>query len=119
MTVHTKPGQVAEDGDAERKVPQPPIHIEERNFTLFDYLKTVMKAGGSDLHLQADSVPLIRVDGRARFLDCPPLSNEQIAEFVKMLIKDEEHAGILEHRGAVDVSRDARQQRPLSRQPFS
>jgi twitching motility protein PilT len=47
---------------------------------------------------------MVRVDGRARFMDCLPPSNEQLAEYIKILVKDEEHEKMLEHRGAVDVS---------------
>jgi twitching motility protein PilT len=104
MSGNTKIGQIVENADIDRDTPQPEIHVEERRLTLHDFLKTVIKAGGSDLHLQADSVPMVRVDGRARFMDCLPPSNEQLAEYIKILVKDEEHEKMLEHRGAVDVS---------------
>ncbi len=88
--------------------PQPAIHVEERQLTLHDFLKTVIKAKGSDLHLQASSVPMIRVDGRARFLDCPPPTDEQMKEYVDAIIKaqgePEERRHMLEHKGAVDVA---------------
>ena len=104
MSSNAKAGHIIENADIDRETPQPEIHVEERRLTLHDFLKTVIKSGGSDLHLQADSVPMVRVDGRARFMDCLPPSNEQLAEFIKILIKDEQHAHILENRGAVDVS---------------
>ncbi|MCC7349747.1 MAG: PilT/PilU family type 4a pilus ATPase [Phycisphaerales bacterium] len=104
MSGNTKIGQIVENADIDRDTPQPEIHVEERRLTLHDFLKTVIKAGGSDLHLQADSVPMVRVDGRARFMDCLPPSNEQLGEYIKILVKDEEHEKMLEHRGAVDVS---------------
>lgn len=104
MSGNTKVGQIVENADIDRDTPQPEIHVEERRLTLHDFLKTVIKAGGSDLHLQADSVPMVRVDGRARFMDCLPPSNEQLGEYIKILVKDEEHEKMLEHRGAVDVS---------------
>jgi len=88
--------------------PQPAIHVEERQLTLHDFLKTVIKAKGSDLHLQAGSVPMIRVDGKARFLDCPPPTDEQMKEYVDAIIKaqgePEERRHMLEHKGAVDVA---------------
>ena len=56
--------------------PQPAIHVEERRLSLNDFLKTVVKINGSDIHLQAGQVPMIRVDGRARFLDCPPPTDD-------------------------------------------
>ena len=36
------------------------IHVEERRPALQDYLRTCVKIGGSDIHLQAGSVPMIR-----------------------------------------------------------
>jgi twitching motility protein PilT len=91
--------------DIDRETPQPEIHIEERKLTLHDFLKTTIKINGSDLHLQSGSVPMIRVDGRARFLDCPPATDEQMEQFVKQLLKeDKERHHILETRGAVDLS---------------
>src|SRR5687767_8917099 len=96
--------RVVENADIDRDTPQPSIHVEERRLTLNDFLKTVIKSNGSDLHLQAGSTPMIRVDGRARFLDCPAVSDEQMTDYVKQLIKDEEHWKTLEHRGATDLS---------------
>src|SRR5438105_4676310 len=95
---------VVENADIDRDTPQPQIHVEARRLTLHDFLKTVVKANGSDLHLQEGSVPMIRVDGRARFLDCPPPDSAQMAEFVKILVPDPEKANILHHKGSVDVA---------------
>lgn len=82
------------------------IHVEERKLTLLDFLKTLIKVNGSDLHLQADSVPMIRVDGKGKFLDCAPPSNELMAEYVETLMhgQEPEKRNILEHKGAVDIS---------------
>jgi twitching motility protein PilT len=96
--------QIVENADIDRDTPQPEIHVEERKLTLIDFLKTLIKVGGSDLHLQAASIPMIRVDGRARFLDVPAATDAMIEDCVRMLIKDEEHWKILENRGAVDVA---------------
>src|SRR5437016_6104799 len=96
--------RVVDNADIDRESPQPQIHVEERKLTLNDFLKTLIKTNGSDVHLQAGSTPMIRVDGRARFLDCPPVTDEQVTEFVRQLIKDEEHWKTLEHRGATDLS---------------
>ncbi|HLL90608.1 MAG TPA: PilT/PilU family type 4a pilus ATPase, partial [Tepidisphaeraceae bacterium] len=69
---------------------------------------TAVKIGGSDIHLQASSVPMIRVDGRARFLDCPPPSDEAMKEYVDAILKSQgepdEKRHTLEHKGAVDVA---------------
>ncbi|MGH7214067.1 MAG: type IV pilus twitching motility protein PilT [Tepidisphaeraceae bacterium] len=83
----------------------PNIQIEERRLTLHDFLKTAVKINGSDIHLQAGSIPMIRVDGRARFLDCPPATDEQMDEFVKQMIKDKKELwDNLESKGAADLS---------------
>ena len=74
-------GRVVENADIDRDEPQPEIHVEERRLTLHDFLKTCVKINGSDVHLQAGSVPMIRVDGRARFLDVPPVTDEAVKEF--------------------------------------
>lgn len=80
------------------------IHVETKKPSLRQYLKTVIKTGGSDLHLQADSVPMIRVDGRARFLDCPPPDDKEMSTFVKELISDEDKMHDLEQKGSCDTS---------------
>src|SRR5688572_20163243 len=96
--------KIAANADIDRDAPQPEIHVEERKLALVDFLKTLIKVNGSDLHLQAASIPMIRVDGRARFLDIPPATDHFMEECVRTLIKDEEHWKILENRGAVDVA---------------
>lgn len=91
------------DGDG-----QPEIRVEERRLKLDDFLKTAIKIDGSDVHLQATSVPMIRVQGKAKFLDVPPLSNEAMEEYVDQILskqkdpKDKRH--IFETRGSVDVA---------------
>jgi twitching motility protein PilT len=103
-----KVGQVVENADIDRDTPQPEIHVEERRLTLHDFLKTIIKVNGSDLHLQAGSVPMIRVDGRARFLDVPAPSDELMKEYVDTIIQaqgePEERRHQLEHKGSVDVA---------------
>lgn len=85
--------------------PQPEIHVEERQLKLRDFLRTVVKVNGSDLHLQAGSVPMIRVDGRARFLDCAPTTDESMDEFVKELAHGKEGViDALEHKGSADCA---------------
>lgn len=104
-TTHAIPPSNAElDNDA----PQTEIHVEERRLALKDFLKMSVKINGSDVHMQADSIPMIRVDGRARFLDVPPLTDELIKEYVDQIMEtqgdpaDRRHT--LEHRGSVDVA---------------
>jgi twitching motility protein PilT len=108
MSVTAKVGQVVENADIDRDTPQPQIHVEERKLSLHDFLKTVIKSNGSDLHLQANSVPMIRVDGRARFLDCAPPPDELMKEYVDTVLNSQadpaDKKQILEHKGAVDVA---------------
>src|SRR5688572_8084523 len=96
------------NADIDRDTPQPAIHVEERKLSLIDFLKTVIKANGSDLHLQSESTPMIRVDGRARFLDCPPPNDQAMKEMVDTIFDSQddpaEKRHILEHKGSVDVA---------------
>ncbi|MGA3065424.1 MAG: PilT/PilU family type 4a pilus ATPase [Tepidisphaeraceae bacterium] len=98
----------ATTGSGPEGAPPPQIHVEERKLTLHDFLRTCVKLNGSDVHLQAGSVPMIRVDGRARFLDTAPLSDEMAADFVTQILAGHSDADkkrdILVHRGAVDVA---------------
>jgi twitching motility protein PilT len=100
--------EIRENADIDRDTPQPDIHVEERRLTLHDFLKTVIKINGSDLHLQAGSTPMIRVDGRARFLDCPPPDDDALKEYVDTIINatgdPADKRNILEHKGSVDVA---------------
>jgi len=104
----TKETPIVENADIDRDTPQPAIHVEERRLTLIDFLKTVVKSKGSDLHLQSGSVPMIRVDGRARFLDCPPPDDNAMKEYVDAIMNSQaepaEKKHLLEHKGAVDVA---------------
>src|SRR5438270_1900800 len=108
MSQHSKIGQVVENAEIDRDAPQPEIHVEERRLKLDDFLKTAVKINGSDVHLQAGSIPMIRVDGRARFLDCPPLTDDAMKDYVDQIINKQaepaEKRGILDHKGSVDVA---------------
>src|SRR5438094_9953472 len=99
---------IVENTDTEPETPQPAIHVEERRLSLNDFLKTLVKSNGSDLHLQSGSVPMIRVDGRARFLDCPAPTDEAMKEYVDTIMKaqgeESDRRQTLEHKGSVDVA---------------
>src|SRR3954452_8104848 len=101
-------GRVVENAEPDRDDPQPEIHVEERCLTLHDFLKTAVKINGSDIHLQDGSIPVIRVDRKARFLDVPPLSDELMKEYVDQIINSQqepsEKRGILDHKGSVDIA---------------
>jgi len=104
----SRTGHIVENADIDRDTPQPTIHVEERKLSLHDFLKTCVKINGSDLHLQEASIPMIRVDGRGRFLDCPPPTADAMKEYVDQIIKaqgePEDRRHTLEHKGAVDVA---------------
>jgi len=85
-------------------IQQPQIHIEERSMKLLDFLYETIKLGGSDLHLQALSVPMIRVDGRPHFLPCPPVTDAQMREYVDVLFRDPAKREMFEKDGAVDLA---------------
>jgi twitching motility protein PilT len=105
MAMNSRIGEIVENADViDRDSPVEEIHVEERRLTLHDFLKTAIKINGSDVHLQAGSIPMIRVDGRARFLDCPPPDDSQMQQFVDQMCKDEEKRKILHDKGSVDLA---------------
>jgi twitching motility protein PilT len=105
--------------DVDRATPAPEIHVEERRLTLHDFLKTCVKINGSDVHLQSESVPMIRVDGRARFLDVPPLTDALMEEYVGKILEAQadpsDKRDILIHKGSVDVAYSMGQGQPRFR----
>ncbi len=108
MTLQTKIGNVPENADIDRESPVEEIHVEEKHPTLHDFLKTAVKINGSDIHLQAGSIPMIRVDGKPRFLDTPPMPDAVMEQIVEQIIQRQqdpaEKRGILEKRGSLDVA---------------
>ena len=84
------------------------IKVDSRRLKLDDFLKTAVKINGSDLHLQAGSVPMIRVDGKAKFLDVPALPDDAMKEYVDQILnrqpEPDEKRGLLEHKGSVDIA---------------
>jgi len=103
--IESAPTDEAQTATPEAETEAPPqIHVEEKRLKLRGFLKTLVKIKGSDLHLQGGSVPMIRVDGKARFLDCLPPDDDLMDEYVKELISDPEKLNILEHKGSVDIA---------------
>ena len=101
MTIAARPGEPVAQGSS----PQPQIHIEERRMTLDDFCQLCIKLNGSDIHLQAGSIPMIRVNGSPKFLEHPEMSDEQIRACVHDCVeKYPEKAEILEKRGSVDLA---------------
>jgi twitching motility protein PilT len=104
----TRIEDIKENAEVERDTTPAVIHVESRKLGLHDFLKTLVKAGGSDLHLQASSTPMVRVDGRAKFLDCPAPTDDAMKEYVDQILNNIGESAkkrqILETRGAVDVA---------------
>ncbi|HZL34877.1 MAG TPA: PilT/PilU family type 4a pilus ATPase [Tepidisphaeraceae bacterium] len=100
------PPAVSAPADGEGASPH--IRIEERRPTLLDFLRTCIKLNGSDLHLQSASVPMVRVDGKPRFLDLPPLTDELMQEYVDIIIDSQanppEKRELLVKKGSVDIA---------------
>jgi twitching motility protein PilT len=51
------------------------------------FLRTLVEAGGSDLHCKVGSPPRIRVDGLLRKLDTPELTQEDTEDMVRLLLR--------------------------------
>lgn len=96
------PSASASDRITELSTPQ--IHIEERQLHLLDFLTLCIKQGASDLHLQAGSIPMLRVDGRPKFLPGSELTDDQMKEFSDALLHDPEKRKIFDDKGAVDLA---------------
>ncbi|MEM6313200.1 MAG: PilT/PilU family type 4a pilus ATPase, partial [Planctomycetota bacterium] len=83
------------------------VHVEEhssKRYTLEKFLKTSIKLGASDIHLQTGSVPMMRIDGRARFLDVDEMEQDLMEQYVKQLVTEEEKQKNLAELGSCDTS---------------
>ena len=59
---------------------------------LVDLLRTLRKRRGSDLHLVAESVPRLRIDGHLRAMERPILTAQDVRRFVEGLLdEDQQH----------------------------
>ena len=57
---------------------------------LLDLLRELRQQGGSDLHLVADSVPRLRVDGHLRPMEGPRLTSQDLSRLVESLLTEEQ-----------------------------
>ncbi len=71
--------------------------------TLKALLDSAVKLGASDLLLKAGARPALRVHGRLRFLDAPPITPD-FAQQALAAVADEERRRVFERRGEVDLS---------------
>ena len=56
--------------------------------SLHQLLKTMIEMGGSDLHVTTNSPPQIRVDGKLRPLDMPPLTTVETKQLAYSVLTD-------------------------------
>jgi len=70
---------------------------------LASWLRELVRAGGSDLHLKAGSPPKIREMSRLRRIDCPPLSAETTEAIARALVPEARRARF-EEPGEVDFA---------------
>ena len=56
--------------------------------SLHQLLKTMTEMGGTDLHLTTNSPPQIRVDGKLRPLDLPPLTAVETKQLAYSVLTD-------------------------------
>jgi twitching motility protein PilT len=71
-----------------------------------DWLREVVEADGSDLHLKVDSPPLVRERGRLRRLSRPPLSAEEMESLADVVVPPSRKARF-EDEGEVDFAHAA------------
>ncbi|HWC33728.1 MAG TPA: type IV pilus twitching motility protein PilT [Mycobacteriales bacterium] len=75
----------------------------ERITPIDAYLKKLWEAGGTDLHLTADSPPLLRVNGQFIRYDDRPLSADKVDAIIRQ-VTGPELAAVLDEKGEVDFS---------------
>jgi len=68
-----------------------------------DFLKTAVEKNASDLHLTADSAPIVRIDGRLIPLNFPKLTKEDCKRLVYSILDDKQKA-IFERDLELDIS---------------
>lgn len=62
-----------------------------------ELLQIMVEAGASDLHLKADSAPVIRVNGELSLMDEPQITPDQMKEHAAALMTDKQIATFSEH----------------------
>ena len=72
---------------------------------IFELLKFAVDSGGSDLHLSVGAPPMLRLDGRMKKIDSPPLEKEEVDRLIYDVMTEDQR-GILEETMEVDFSRE-------------
>ena len=68
-----------------------------------DLLEQLVKEGGSDLHVSSNLAPAIRVDGKLRKIDIPPLSPQDVENLLFPMLSNEQRRK-LEQEWELDFS---------------
>ena len=63
---------------------------------LMELLQELRQQGGSDLHLVADSVPRLRVDGQLRPMEGVVLTSRDVSRFAESLLTEEQQRQVVE-----------------------
>jgi twitching motility protein PilT len=63
---------------------------------LLDLLRELRQQGGSDLHLVAESVPRLRVDGHLRPMEAPILNRQDLSRLAESLLTEEQQGQLAE-----------------------
>lgn len=79
--------------------------MDKVSIQLSELLRFVVKHGASDLHLSVGRPPTVRLHGRLRSLDAPPLTADDTTRFMKSITSDR-HQQELEKLGSTDFGFD-------------
>ena len=74
---------------------------------IFELLKFAVDIGGSDLHLSVGVPPMLRLDGKMKKIDSPPLEKEEVDKLIYDVMTEDQR-GVLEETLEVDFSRELR-----------
>ncbi len=66
-------------------------------------LETAIRVNASDVHVQHGAPPMLRVDGKVRAVDCPPLTREDLLRMADEVL-DELSRTLLNREGSCDLS---------------
>ncbi len=72
--------------------------------TMDQLFHTLVKLGGSDLHLSSECKPMVRVDGELQVLEELPMLNQQAAEKILLSIAPERNSKEFDERGDTDFA---------------
>jgi twitching motility protein PilT len=75
------------------------------DLTLRLLLQTALEHHASDVHAQHGAPPMLRVDGRVTYIECPPLSREQLRAWADEVLDDYARS-ILNQEGSCDLAYD-------------